>query len=171
MNPQTQDAQASITQWTQDVNTVNSFLNTVSGIIGDSATLGSAAQTALNSATDEPCQLMTLSSAPDLMDVPAFTCAVQDLMEVFDTHVLMPLTKILVNPSETTTAQAAVDEINFFRCCNVLPDVDVLFVNTIADQVLTGLASSVGREGACTGTQDQCPQKCVLLDGADGQRG
>ncbi len=126
MNPQTQDAQASITQWTQDVNTVNSFLNTVSGIIGDSATLGSAAQTALNSATDEPCQLMTLSSAPDLMDVPAFTCAVQDLMEVFDTHVLMPLTKILVNPSETTTAQAAVDEINFFRCCNVLPDVSEL---------------------------------------------
>jgi len=69
------DIQASINQWNNDVNAVNSFLNTALSL--DSGSLGSAASSALLNAQDEPCQLATLSSAgaSDGSATDAFTCA------------------------------------------------------------------------------------------------
>jgi len=104
---------------------VNDFLNSVSDIINDSDTLLSQAQIALTSASDEPCQLMTLASQPDLTGsgIAAFDCAVSDLMGVFDLHVIQNLMTVISDPTNTGAAQSAVHDINAFRCCNILPDV------------------------------------------------
>lgn len=130
MNPSQTDVENSINQWNDDVNTVNDFLNNAANVISqnDPDALVSAAQTALASAQDEPCQLMTLASQPDFSDGPnAFECAVMDLMNVFEVHVLSNLNAIIANPTDTTGVQSAVDDINEFRCCNVLGDASTCF--------------------------------------------
>ena len=94
---------------------------------------------------------MTLASQPDFSTGPAaFTCAVQDLMNVFQIHVLDNLMNIIANPDDDTTVQTAVDDINAFRCCNVLPDADILWLDSAADNGIVGQVTiTAGRENAC----------------------
>ena len=166
INPSTDDVAASINQWNNDVITVNAFLNNADSLIAanDPDALTSAAMTALNNAQDEPCQLMTLASQPDFSTgPPAFTCAVQDLMNVFGTHVLDNLMTIIANPADTDSVQMAVDDINAFRCCNVLPDAEILWLDSAADN---GIADQVPiaaqRENACANIQ--CTPFCRTQD-------
>jgi hypothetical protein len=125
MDPGVNGVRASITQWDIDVKTVNKFLNAAPGLIGNTDALLSQTKMALTNAQDEPCQLMTLASQKGIIGVPAFDCAVQDLMNVFEVHVLDNLNQIISTPDDTRLVQAAIDDVNAFRCCNVLPDVSL----------------------------------------------
>ena len=163
MNPNQAQVEASINSWNNDVNVVNNFLNTVGGINGTDA-LVSATMGALTNAQDEPCQLMTLASQPDFSDGPAaFTCAVQDLMNVFEVHVLDNLMNIIANPGDAAAVQSAVDDINQFRCCNVLPDASILWLDSADDNGISDQVSiSAGRENACSAIT--CAPGCDALD-------
>ncbi|KAK5173317.1 uncharacterized protein LTR77_001998 [Saxophila tyrrhenica] len=154
---------ASINQWFADVNAVNAFLNTALTL--DPTTLQSHAQAALLNAQDEPCQLMTLTSTSDLgSDVTdAFECAGQDLMRVFGDHVITNLNTIIAAPNNTVAVTAAVDDINDFRCCNVLSDASILWLDNAADNGLVGtVPTQAPPEDACAGIT--CTQACTGLD-------
>jgi hypothetical protein len=154
----------SINQWFNDVITVNNFLNTFS-TLNSSTAVQQAAQTALLSAQDEPCQLMTLTSTSDLgSDVTAaFECAGQDLMRVFGDHVITPLNTIIGNPSDSAGVQAAVQDINDFRCCNVLSDASILWLDNAADNGLVGsVPTQAPAPNACASIS--CSQACTSLD-------
>ncbi|KAI5196455.1 hypothetical protein E4T39_07778 [Aureobasidium subglaciale] len=140
-NPSADDAKAAIDQWNIDVNTVNAFLNEASGLAHGTEIQNATMQTLLF-AQDEPCQLKTLISNSDFAggDTDAFNCASMDLMMVFDTHVLQNLKSIIMMPSDADVIAHAISDINTFRCCNVLPDANILWLdsatdNGISDQV------------------------------------
>lgn len=107
----------------------------------------------LLSAQDEPCQLSTLLNNPDaqanaLSD--AFACAAADLGNVFGAHVLDNLNTIIDDPANVDAAAAAVADIDNFRCCNVLPDVDLLRVDSADDfGVADRVPITAPREDAC----------------------
>ncbi|KAG9525659.1 hypothetical protein KCV07_g1183, partial [Aureobasidium melanogenum] len=150
-NPSSDDIEASINQWNIDVNTVNAFLNQASGFAHGMEIQNATMQTLLF-AQDEPCQLKTLISNSDFVggDTDAFNCAAMDLMTVFDTHVLQNLRIIIMSPSDSDIINHAISDINTFRCCNVLPDAKILWLDSatdagIADQVNT----TPGLEDAC----------------------
>ncbi|KAK5165823.1 uncharacterized protein LTR77_008746 [Saxophila tyrrhenica] len=169
MNPNSNQAKASIQQWNNDVKNVNAFLNAVPNLINDEDALLSEARMALTNAMDEPCQLMTLASQSAFIQapVPAFDCAVEDLMDVFEVHVLQNLMAVIADPGNAEVAQASVDDINAFRCCNVLPDVDILFINSAESEgIANQVPLSVGREDACADIQ--CTKKCKAKQGANG---
>lgn len=168
INPNTDQVKASIDQWNLDVATVNDFLNGAATLLANANNTGVAAvaKTALSNAVDEPCQLMTLASQPNFdLGPAAFTCAVTDLMMVFDTHVTMNLQTIIDNPTDDTMVQDAVDDINAFRCCNVLPDADILWLDSAADN---GIADQVTitaeRPDACANIV--CGAGCKAMDNA-----
>lgn len=117
LNTQTTDinVQSSIVQWNSDVVAVNQFLNVALGL--SSQDLGTQASDALIFASDEPCQLATLSNDAntDGFATDAFTCAVGDLEAVFGDHVITNLKTIISDPADTAAVHAAVQDINFFR--------------------------------------------------------
>ena len=166
-DPSSTDVENAINQWASDVSTVNLFLDTIeAGGLSDPNDLLAATQAVLISASDEPCQFGTLKNNPDAQGaavVPKFACAISDLDSVFGPHVLDNLNAIIADPTNTDTVTNAVADINVFRCCNVLPDVDTLFLDSavdfgIADQV----PLSVPRENACANIQ--CTPACEGLD-------
>lgn len=165
-NPNQQQVEDSINQWLADVETVNGFLNSAADLIAanDPSNLQAQAQAAFTNAVDEPCQLMTLASQPDFSDGPAaFTCAVQDLMNVFQIHVLDNLQTIINDPSNTASVHSAVNDINAFRCCNVLGDASILWLDSADDNGISNVVTlTAPLEDACSsiictnfcGTQD-----------------
>ncbi|CAD0087002.1 unnamed protein product [Aureobasidium mustum] len=150
-NPSTDDIKASIDQWNTDVSTVNAFLNEASGLARGMEIQNATMQTLLF-AQDEPCQLKTLISNSDFIGggTDAFNCAAMDLMVVFDTHVLQNLRTIIMSPSDGDVITHAINDINTFRCCNVLPDANILWLDSATD---SGISDQVnltpGREDAC----------------------
>jgi hypothetical protein len=144
--PVNSDVEAAINDWNIDVVTVNEFLNSVPQSLNDLATLAINAQNIVdNFAKDEPNQLKTLGNwfnASAQPDVPtdAFDCAFDDLATGkviegagtfnFDTLVIKQFTDFIIPLAEAgdvdgTTAQ--VGEVSSFRCCNVLPDLDIIW--------------------------------------------
>jgi hypothetical protein len=126
-DPDAEQVRLSIGSWNVDVNNVNNFLNNAPNLIAnnDLSDLLSQVPGVLNNAEDEPCQLMTLGSQSQLMGlIPAFDCAVGDLMNVFMVHVINNLVTIN-GTTDVPTIQNAIDDINNFRCCHVLPDVSL----------------------------------------------
>lgn len=153
-NPDQAQTEASINQWFSDVTVVNTFLNNAHTFtLG--ANVQSNAETTLLSAQDEPCQLTTLSSIDGIGATDTstqFGCAVQDLMNVFGPHVIDNLNDIINNPNDAAIIHTAVDDINIFRCCNVLPDVDILWQDSADDEGISNLVPiSAPREVACAG--------------------
>ncbi|KAK6005082.1 hypothetical protein QM012_007861 [Aureobasidium pullulans] len=152
-NPSADDIKASINQWNTDVNTVNAFLNQASSLSHGMAIQNATMQTLLF-AQDEPCQLKTLLSNSDFLGggTDAFNCAAMDLMTVFDTHVLQNLRTIIMSPSDGDVINHAISDINTFRCCNVLPDAKILWLDSATD---AGIADQVDTtpelEDACAG--------------------
>lgn len=168
MDPSVKQVRASIKQWNMDVDTVNTFLDDASDLISANKpeALVSAAKFALQSAQDEPCQLMTLASNPDLTGIPAFKCAVQDLMDVFMPGVLEQLNIIIDNPGEVAVVKTAVDEINSVRCCNVLPDASILWLDNADDKGISNqVRVSAKRENACANFK--CKSRCEALNNGD----
>lgn len=156
---------ASIIQWNDDVNKVNDFLNQVavgSLTTDDPAGLLSAAQAAFTSASDEPCQLATLGNNAGTAGLDsAFACAQRDLGDVFGPHVLANLNSICNDPGNAVAVSAAVLDINNFRCCNVLPDASILWLESAEGD---GLANDVPTVAA---VEDACSSiTCTLSCGA-----
>ncbi|KAF2491305.1 hypothetical protein BU16DRAFT_115966 [Lophium mytilinum] len=163
-NPDVAQIEASITQWFSDVVNVNAFLD---GVAANSLTtdLATAAQNALTNAQDEPCQLATLSSNAfaRAIETAAFDCATEDLMDIFGVHVIDNLNLIIANPTNTQIVTQAVNDINQFRCCNVLTDATILWLDNAADNGLVGtVQTDAPREQACSAIQ--CTQKCTGFD-------
>jgi len=165
--PSQTDIVNSINQWNDDVNNVNSFLNAFAdGTVSD---VGSAASTALLSAQDEPCQLSTLSNLEAANGFPFnpndgtdFACAVNDLGAVFGDHVISNLNKIIADPFNTDSVNAAVGDINFFRCCNVLPDASILWLESAEDNGSFGSVPTVaGRPNTCSSIDCSGVQSCA----------
>lgn len=150
-NPSAEDAKASIDQWNIDVNTVNAFLNNASSLaLG--MDLQNATMNTLLYAQDEPCQLKTLISNSDFAggDTDAFNCAAMDLMMVFETHVLDNLRAIIMMPSDSDVLNHAIDDINNFRCCNVLPDANIIWLDSATDNEISDQVNvTPGKEDAC----------------------
>ena len=170
-NPSSTDIVNAINQWAIDVSAVNDYLNTV-GSITDPNDLLIKTQAVLMNAQDEPCQFKTLKNNPDASGPgvqPKFACAVGDLDSVFQLHVLDNLNAIIADPSNTDTVANAVADINIKRCCNVLPDVDTLFLNSAVDfGVADQVPLSVPREDACADI-DCVPACDGLADGSAGK--
>lgn len=68
----------------------------------------------------------------------------------FGDHVLDPLMNIIVNANDPADVQNDLEEINIFRCCTLLPDLDVLWLAAAEDQGLVGqVTTSPPRPNAC----------------------
>jgi hypothetical protein len=166
-NPDSTDIENAINQWASDVSTVNNYLNIVQeGGFSDPNDLLAATQAIFITASDEPCQFQTLKNNPDAQGdnvVPKFACAISDLDGIFGTGVLDNLNAIIADPSNTDTVTNAVASINIARCCNVLPDVDTLFLDSATDFGIANLVPlSVPRENACANIE--CTPACAGLD-------
>jgi hypothetical protein len=178
--PKPSDVEAAISAWADDVNTVNTFLDGAEANLGDLATLASDAQNARdNFAIDEPNQLGTLTNwfnndpnNPDSRDTSgpeAFNCATNDLAvgqtigntvfnfeslvkDVFDNIV----EDAQAGNADAVKAQLAV--VNSFRCCNVLPDLDIIWKDTavsaaidIQTSLTQGVPITAARPATCNG--------------------
>ncbi|KAK8121616.1 hypothetical protein PG984_010286 [Apiospora sp. TS-2023a] len=136
--PSEAETMGAIRDWLADVNTVNAFLDNASR-----ASSSQAAQ-AQQFAKKEPNNLKVLTRVCGVSD--AYTRAVQDLGQVFG-GVLTNLQAIV--DDEAAAPRAAVT-INRIRCCNVLPDLDVLWREAAESYGVVGqVQTSVPRPGAC----------------------
>ncbi|KAK7986958.1 hypothetical protein PG996_006434 [Apiospora saccharicola] len=136
--PSETEATGAIRDWLADVNTVNAFL--------DNAPRASSSQAAqaLQFAKKEPNNLKVLARVCGVSD--AYTRAVQDLGQVFG-GVLTNLQAIV---DDEAAAPRAAATINRIRCCNVLPDLDVLWREAAESYGVVGQVQvSVPRPGAC----------------------
>jgi hypothetical protein len=61
------------------------------------------------------------------INTAAYQCAISDLQNVFGLDVLNNLQTIIDNSGDLDTVNTAANNINNIRCCNVLPDVDILW--------------------------------------------
>ncbi|OCK75038.1 hypothetical protein K432DRAFT_386446 [Lepidopterella palustris CBS 459.81] len=139
---------ASIESWRTDVITVNSFLNIATTL--DAGDLQSHAMMTLAFAKDEPVQLGILSSISGLADDALG--AINNLQEVFG-NVLTSLQNIIDNPTDASAVSTQLEQINNVRCCNVLPDLDILWQSAADDEGIANMVdTSVPREDACSTT-------------------
>jgi hypothetical protein len=178
--PKPSDVTAAILAWADDVNAVNTFLDGAVANLGNLATLASDAQNARNNfAIDEPNQLGTLTNwfsndpnNPDSRDTSgpdAFNCATNDLAvgqtigntvfnfeslvkDVFDNIVADALA------GNADAVKGQLDVVNSFRCCNVLPDLDIIWKDTaesaqisIQTALTGGVPITAARPAACNG--------------------
>jgi len=127
-----------INKWNSDVVTVNNFLEAAPTL--SPPALLFQIETALTSAQDEPVELAVLACESDVTDGTAAQNAVNDLAAGFENNVLTPLGNIIANAGDATAVASNLQTINQFRCCNVLPDLDVLWSFTAEDE---GVANQV----------------------------
>jgi hypothetical protein len=147
VQPSQEDVLSALQTWNNDVINVNNFLNFVSTNT-DVSTLGGLAQGALDNAMDEPLELGILACIPGLTDDAenAITSAANGFMD----NVLDPLMDIVVNGANSALVNADVLQINTFRCCTLLPDLDVLWLAAAEDEGLVGQVNlSPPRPDAC----------------------
>ncbi|OAP59757.1 hypothetical protein AYL99_04759 [Fonsecaea erecta] len=136
-----------INQWNGDVVTVNSFLEKAPSL--DSTTLLFDLENALTAAQDEPNQLNVLACEVDVVGSPAQTAA-NELFNGFENNVLVPLGNIISNPSDASNVATQLQTINQFRCCHVLPDLDILWSSTAEDEGVANIAPiSAPRPSTC----------------------
>lgn len=69
-------------------------------------------------------------------------CAANDPSETFDDSVLNNPQAILDNPSITSNVRLVINSVHPVRCCDVLPDIDVIPQGTLTKS-MCNLASSV----------------------------
>lgn len=187
--PKSSDVSAAILAWADDVNAVNTFLDGAEANLGDLATLASDAQNARdNFAIDEPNQLGTLTNwfnndpnNPDSRDTSgpdAFNCATNDLAvgqtignTLFNFESLVKdVFDNIVNDAQagnSDAVKAQLDVVNSFRCCNVLPDLDIIWKDTaesaelsIQTSITGGVPITAARPAACNGLD------CSTTEGA-----
>lgn len=145
--PSQQDVLSALETWNSDVENVNTFLNGVAADT-DPLSLEGLARGALDNAMDEPLELGILACIPGLTDDAenAITSAADGFMN----NVLVPLMDIVVNGANTPQVDADVLQINTFRCCTLLPDLDVLWLAAAEDEGIVGQVNlNVPRPDAC----------------------
>jgi hypothetical protein len=171
--PTSTDVQNAILDWNTDVEIVNGFLDSAMGLLDDLPSLTTAAQSAANFAADEPNQLKTLKNwfngdsnnphaAPD-----AFICATNDLdpgvqqvsgLFSFQTLVLDVFQNIITDAQQRSAqeVQNQLDVVNTYRCCNVLPDLDIIWGDSASSANLVtqtpsiqGVSTSPARPNTC----------------------
>jgi hypothetical protein len=167
--PASSDVQAAINDWHTDVVTVNNFLNGVHDLLNDLPNLAATAQNIVdNFAKDEPNQLNTLNNwltGPEQPDLPstAFSCAFDDLATGkvvddrtfnFATLVIKQFTDFIIplaNAGDADAVTAQAGEVSSYRCCNVLPDLDILWRDAAISAGFTeaDVPFSPPREDAC----------------------
>lgn len=143
--PTSSDVQTAITEWALDVQTVNAFLEGAPANLDNLAQLASDAQNAAsNFAAEEPNQLGTLinwfTNDPnnDKTATDAFHCATSDLKDGqtigsttfnFKSLVLDVFDDIVedANAGNRDAVSNLLDVVNSYRCCNVLPDLDIIW--------------------------------------------
>lgn len=118
---------------------VNNFLNTVSEKLGDLPALATYAGSVSQNAQDEPTQLGVLTSFVNSgFPTEAFKCATGDLAVGetvgsttfnFKALVIDVLADIVsdANAGKRNGVTNSVDVVNSYRCCNVLPDLDIIW--------------------------------------------
>jgi hypothetical protein len=142
--PSQSEVVAAINSWNSDVAMVNNFLNTPPTTGNDYA--GFASLT-LGFAKDEPNELVTLASIPALSTDA--TNAIQDLRTVFG-RVLTNLQDIIDNQNNLTIIKQDIYNINEVRCCNILPNLDVLWAAAADAEGVSNLVNLVApNENAC----------------------
>jgi hypothetical protein len=135
---------AAINSWNSDVAMVNNFLNTPPTTGTDYANFASFT---LGFANDEPNELTTLASIPALSTDA--TNAIQDLRAVFG-RVLTNLQDIINNQNDLTIIKQDITNINQVRCCNVLPNLNVLWTAAADAEGVSNLVNLVvPNENAC----------------------
>ncbi|KAK8133269.1 hypothetical protein PG999_001442 [Apiospora kogelbergensis] len=140
--PSEAEATGALRDWLAAVNTINAFVDNAA------RASSSAAAHALQFAKHEPNDLKVLSRVCGVSD--AYTRAVRDLGQVFGA-VLTNLQAVVDRPA---AAPAAAATINRVRCCNVLPDLDVLWLEAAGAYGVVGqVQTDVPRPGACAAVQ------------------
>lgn len=146
VQPSATDVLNALIAWNSDVVNVNDVLNNAAT---DGAELGGLAQGALDNAMDEPTQLGVLACIPALAD--AAEDAINSAAAGFQINVLDPLMDVVVNAANLGQVDADLGVINQFRCCTLLPDLDVLWLAAGEDEGLVGQVNlSPPRPNACT---------------------
>ena len=115
-------------------------------------------------------QLGTLSNAAknDGFATAALNRAVNDPDLVFSDHVITNLQNIIDHLDDATGVQNAVNDINFFRWCNVLKDADLLWTNAVLDQNLPDdVPTFAPRPDACQIIDCSATAQCDLLNNGD----
>lgn len=176
--PTSDDVKTALNEWALDVNKVNTFLDGASANLNNLAQLASDAQDAANNfAKEEPLQLGTLKNwfngqdpnndggaAPD-----AFNCATNDLdpgQTIGNTVFSFPTLVLDVFADIVEDAQAgnsdAVENllavVNSYRCCNVLPDLDIIWLDSAnsahlqieIENLISGVLVTAPRPAACS---------------------
>jgi hypothetical protein len=139
--PSVDQTATAIRTWATDVDNVNSYLDNPANTGSDAVGL---AQTALTFASDEPHELSVLAT-PGCFDNPDFVAAVNDLNNVFG-NVITGLNNIIAGHDPASN----IASINQVRCCNVLPDLDVLWLQSAEGDGLVGsVPTSADRPAAC----------------------
>jgi len=143
--PSQSDVVTAINRWNNDVGNVNSFLNLAPS--QNPEDLLNAAEEALLNAQDEPTELGVLSCITGLADDA--TNAIANLQQVFG-QVPSSIQNIINNPGDATVVASNLQTINNVRCCNVLPDLDVLWTAAADDEGVSNQVNlSVPRPNAC----------------------
>lgn len=149
-DPSTEAVEDAINTWNVDVDGVNNFLNNAPSLT--CTALQQAAQTALELASNEPTQLNVLASITDFSDDQQYEGAVLNLQEVFG-NVPTSLQNIVNNPNDAQSVATQLQQINGVRCCNVLPDLDILWQDAADDYGISNLVNTVvPRPNACATT-------------------
>jgi len=139
-----------INSWNTDVQTVNAFLESAAAGGHDESSLLSGLENALTFAQDEPNQLNILACNEGVVPGTPGQTAADDLFAGFENNVLVPLGNIIQNPTDADNVATQLQTINQFRCCNVLPDLDILWEQTAADEGLVGTVPiSAPRPSTC----------------------
>ncbi|KAH8896528.1 hypothetical protein GQ53DRAFT_819613 [Thozetella sp. PMI_491] len=146
--PSAQDVENSLNTWLTEVNNVNTFLNGVHNDLSNVNLLEGLARGALDNASDEPNQLGVLACISGLIDDAEN--AIASAAAGFGDNVLMPLMDVTTNGADTQQVLADVAQINQFRCCTLLPGLDILWLAAAEDEGLVGqVTTSAPRPNAC----------------------
>ena len=125
---------------------MNAFINSASDL--DAPSLNASAFAVLSNVEDEACQLGTLSTFLSGVS-DAATCAINDLPDIYST-IEWSLNQIIADPSDETYISSALEDINAYRCCNVLPYTDILWVDAAGVAGINGQVPVVaGRANVC----------------------
>lgn len=160
--PSQADIANAIDKWQTDIDTINNFLVTAIEFFGytDFNAMRLAAEQGYSVAVDEPCQFQTLQNAlnvnPNAPYYADYQCAMMDLGKVFGQQVLGNLNSTIYDP---TSFDTFLTRINDFRCCNVLPDVQILF--NLADAINPGASPQPTNTN---GLVVPIPDTCSLVD-------
>lgn len=174
--PQPTDVEIAINEWEIDVNAVNTFLDGAAANLDNLAQLGSDANDAANNfAAEEPNQLNTLinwfaDTNPNnkFEASDAFSCATNDLgvgttigNTVFNfKSLVLDVFQDIVEDAAAGNRDAVanlLNVVNSYRCCNVLPDLDIIWRDSaisaglqIRTSLLGGVAITPARPATCS---------------------